>query len=482
MNNPLITVYITNYNYGRFIEKAIDSVLQQTEKNFELIIIDDGSTDDSHQIISHLEQKIKNHIALERLTIIFQKNLGLNKTNNLALQKAKGRYLIRLDADDYFDPRALEIMSLALEKNHNLALVFPDYYLMDEKANILNLYQRNNFKNEVSLLDRPAHGACTMIRIEYLKERGGYNESFSCQDGYDLWLKMTTHYSVENIGLPLFYYRQHGKNLSGDSERILTTRGKILSLHSEDHHLKKIKTAAIIPIRGPALDSNSIALKKIGGKEILRWTLDHALNTDQLSEIIISGPDQNISNFIKEHYSQKIGTKIILHHREENLCLPQVGISQTLKKVHQDLAYLKNEAYCLLYIESPFRSSEYINKAINTMKLYDVDSIDGVWQDNSFLYQHDGHGLHPLNQRPFFQRERDDVFKRTGGIQLIKTRLIEENKEWQEGVIGHILLDQQAAFSIKGQFDLELADFIANKIVNNSITTSDNKNSLSVLQ
>ena len=93
--NFLVTVYITNFNYGKFIKQAIESVLMQTEQSFELIIIDDGSTDNSKEII----EKYKD---LKNIRIVYQKNKGLNVTNNIALRAARGKYIVRLDADDYF--------------------------------------------------------------------------------------------------------------------------------------------------------------------------------------------------------------------------------------------------------------------------------------------------------------------------------------------------------------------------------------------
>ena len=101
--NPLITVYITNYNYGNFIRKAINSVRNQTFKNFELIIIDDGSIDKSIEIIKEFEGK-------KNIKIIFQKNKGLVISNNLALRLSKAKYIMRHDSADWLDTHALEIM------------------------------------------------------------------------------------------------------------------------------------------------------------------------------------------------------------------------------------------------------------------------------------------------------------------------------------------------------------------------------------
>jgi glycosyltransferase involved in cell wall biosynthesis len=204
--NPLLTVYITNYNYGMYIQQSVESVLSQTFQDFELFIIDDGSVDNSKEIIEQYRDNPK-------INIIYQQNKGLNVTNNIAMRASIAKYIMRLDADDFLTPDALEIMVSALENDIDLGLVFPDYYYTNDNGIITGEEIRHDFDKDVSLFDQPAHGACTMIRLENLKMLGGYNESFTCQDGYDLWIKFIMHFKVTNINKPLFYYRRHGLSL-----------------------------------------------------------------------------------------------------------------------------------------------------------------------------------------------------------------------------------------------------------------------------
>ena len=100
---PEVTIYITNYNYGKYISKAINSCLDQTFKNLEILIIDDGSTDNSKKVINQFSSKNSNIVP------VFKKNQGLIKACNTALQMARGKYIIRLDADDWFDKNAIVI-------------------------------------------------------------------------------------------------------------------------------------------------------------------------------------------------------------------------------------------------------------------------------------------------------------------------------------------------------------------------------------
>ena len=107
---PLVTVYITNHNYGKFISKSIESVLKQTYQKFQLIIIDDGSTDNSFKLIQQYYKRNKDIIILK------QKKRGLVASNNIAINLAKGKYIIRLDADDWLHKNALKEMVSIIDK------------------------------------------------------------------------------------------------------------------------------------------------------------------------------------------------------------------------------------------------------------------------------------------------------------------------------------------------------------------------------
>ena len=183
---PLVTIYLVNHNYGRFLEKSIDSVLSQDFLDFELIIIDDGSTDHSNQILNNYEQ-------IDKVNVVRQKNKGLSVTNNIALKMSSSRYIMRLDADDYLLPNALRVLTSRLEADPDLVLVFPDYYEVDEYGEILHRVKRNDFEKDVTLYDIPAHGACTMFRRDILREVGGYDEKFVESMGggdIDFWYRI----------------------------------------------------------------------------------------------------------------------------------------------------------------------------------------------------------------------------------------------------------------------------------------------------
>ena len=95
---------------------------------------------------------------------------------------------MRLDADDWLDVNAIEIMYSKLEKNKKIELLFADYYEVNQTGKILHTIRRHDFKS-VKLFDQPAHGACTLFRTKTLILNGGYDENFTAQDGVDIWLR-----------------------------------------------------------------------------------------------------------------------------------------------------------------------------------------------------------------------------------------------------------------------------------------------------
>ena len=240
----------------RSVCRAINrKCLGSNYKDFELIIIDDGSTDNSRDVIAR-------YVGNDRVRVIFQENKGLVATNNVAIRAANGKYVMRVDAsDDYLHQSALLVLVNAIEEDDELALVFPDYYYVDGHGNLTGQERRHNFKEEVTLLDQPAHGACTIFRKDYLFEVGGYSTEFDRQDGWDIWLKLIEAYKVANVNLPLFYYRKHGDNLTSNTEKLLGTRSEIYKKHVQRAKKPPLKVVAVLPVRGSAIEKNSQMLE-----------------------------------------------------------------------------------------------------------------------------------------------------------------------------------------------------------------------------
>ena len=450
--NPTVTIYITSYNYGKYIEKAIKSVIAQTFTGYELIIIDDGSSDDSREIINR-------YASDDRSYTIFQENKGLNASNNVALKIARGKYIIRLDADDYFAPQAIEVMVSELERNPDCALVFPDYYHITENGEIIEEIKRHKFPDNVSLLDQPAHGACTMIRTNILKSIGGYDEEFNRQDGYDIWLRLSKLYPVRNVALPLFFYRQHAMSITKNEEALFHTRTQIIEKNFTDPNHNLLKTLAIIPVRGSEIDPNSDPLRMVGGKRLIDWTIDSALESDLLQDVIVTSNDEILHEYISDKYEDSI----IWIERSKDLTKINTKIEDTA--IFTINAYEEKyepvELVMMLYSDFPFRSSMYIKQAIHLFHIHDLDSVTTVRKDDDMFYVHSGHGLIPWHRSKKLRLERDELYRRAGGLHLIKKDILLKEENMLYGKMGHVAIDSKAAFRVNTSFNYEIANMIA---------------------
>jgi len=206
-----VTLYITNHNYSKYLKQSIESAISQSYDKLEILIIDDGSTDNSRQIIEEYRGE-------DNIKIFYNKNQGLTKSANFAIKQSTGDYIIRLDADDILAENAIEI--LISKMDNEIAAVFPAYYLIDSDGKIYDKIKRSDKDFFLFPSDQEPHGACMLINKKILKELGNYSETNSCRDGYDFWNKVKDKYKVKSIPDYLFYYRQHDSNLTKDLESI----------------------------------------------------------------------------------------------------------------------------------------------------------------------------------------------------------------------------------------------------------------------
>lgn len=450
---PIVSVYIVNHNYGRFIRRAIESVLAQVYEDWELLIIDDGSTDESREIIEAYR-------GLSRIRLIYQNNRGLNVTNNIALRAARGRYIIRLDADDWLDVNALGVMVPVLERDSRLGLVFPDFFLVDEEGNLLEMVRRHNF-NDVELLDQPAHGACTMIRRSCLEAIDGYDESFRCQDGYDLWIRFIEHFDVRNVNLPLFYYRQHARSLTRNEEKILSTRSKIIARQADRSGTRR-RTLVIVPVRGAAADPNSLALRPLAGKPLIEWTVDAALAGERVADVLVSSPDANVLAHVEAAY----GGRVLAVRRDPRLAMLNTFLDETV--AHAVAEYSRRRAppdvLAVLLVESPFRESFHIDRAVDVLELFETDAVVGVRPETGVFYRHDGTGLQPLRSTEFLRLESEELYREVGQIRVVSLAAFRTHGKVLAGRVGHVVLDERSALAILSELDWRIAEQVAEEV------------------
>lgn len=457
---PRITVYTPTYNCARYLKKAIDSVLSQTYRDFEFLIINDASCDNTSEIL----ENYKNHPKIK--IIKNRKNLGFVRAAIKAIKLAKGEYIMRLDADDYLDENALMIMAHILDKHSEFGMVYPDYFEVDEKDNIIDYFRKNKVGNEIELMDLPANGACTLMRKSCYEAIGGYRSDIRMQDKYDIWLKFLKKFEPYNVNLPLFYYRRHGGNISNNTKRLLQTRRYIKEKFIEEKYKnKKPKILAIIPARYKSSIYSDFPLRKLAGKPVIHYPIKAVKGVSLIQRAVFTTEDSNLANEAK-----RLGIKTII--RPAELAASGVGIEPTINYVIDKIE--KEEKFypdiiVILFITSPLISSEHIKAAIDTLMIYNSDSVVSVKEDRKIHHRHGKYGLEPLCGKRLLRQERDLLYEETGSLLVIKRKAL-ANANALGKKVGHLLLAEEEAIDIDNKFQFWLAEqIIENKKIINKL-------------
>lgn len=444
---PTVTVYTPCRHYGRFLGQAVESIVNQTYEDWELIIIDDGSTDETAAIAAHYaalrpdQVRVFSHPAPR----------GLQACANLAIDKARGEYMMRVDADDLLDENALLVLATYLDRHPEIGLVYPNYVYMDEHGNFLAVENRKKIGKEASLLDLPAHGAYTMVRKRILKSIGGYSESYDAQDGHELWLKVLHRYEVANVSTPLFFYRQHGESVSHDEGRILSARRRIKRGAAEKYEGGVApRVVAVVPAKNTYTSSPDLVFREFAGRPLIDYTLETAREAGVFDRVFVTTDDTRVV----EHCKRFPDVLAVL--RSVELSLPHVLLSQVL---YDAVCRLEQEhdiypdILVLLNLHCPLRRAEHIREAVDTLVLYHADNVISVYEDYDLHFAHGKHGLEPLN-RGMLQRlrlEREALYVDNGAINALWRDVLSERNLYGKS-IGHIVMPIEESFQIKDAF------------------------------
>ena len=232
MKPKLVSVIIPNYNYARYLSKAIDSALNQTYSNLEVVVVTNGSTDNSLDVLKEYGNKIK---------LVDQINLGQSGARNSGLQQAKGDYLAFLDADDYW--HATKIEKQISYFNSNVELVYCGISRFFETENQLLSHGLPQFRGDCSqyFVTRPGvsivlSGESTAIFTRSLFEKVGvFDGELNSAAGWDFFRRCSKLTKFEFVPEPLTYYRVHDSNMSNSSsDNICDSRKAYKKLLADD--------------------------------------------------------------------------------------------------------------------------------------------------------------------------------------------------------------------------------------------------------
>ena len=222
-----VSVVLPVYNGERFLPKSIDSIIQQTMTDWELLIVDDASTDDSLLIAKEYEKKDS------RIRVIKNpENFGLPRSLNVGFEYAEGMYLTWTSDDNMFLKYAFEELSCCLDENTHCDMVCSAMLVIDENDRIIGLHQEY-CENEMYLFDTV--GASFMYRRDILNTVGTYDESLFCVEDYDYWVRiLKAGGKIEYIKGCHYLYRTHKNSLTVEKEQLVrSNQRKLYAKHFE---------------------------------------------------------------------------------------------------------------------------------------------------------------------------------------------------------------------------------------------------------
>lgn len=229
----LVSVIIPCYNHARYLGDAIESVLIQNHTFIEIIVVDDGSTDNSSAVAK----------AYPQVRYIRQANLGLSAARNTGWRHSKGEFLVFLDADDRLLPGALAAGLNCFQEHPECAFVSGHFRYITAEGTFLHeypqMYVENNHYRAFLQGNYIGMHAAVMYRRSALEETGGFDANLRACEDYDLYLRIARNHPVCCHRAVITEYRQHNTNMSGDFELMLKTVLAVLQSQKKYVKLEK---------------------------------------------------------------------------------------------------------------------------------------------------------------------------------------------------------------------------------------------------
>jgi glycosyltransferase involved in cell wall biosynthesis len=236
IKNPIVSVIIPTYNRAHLIVRAIRSVLNQTYQDFEIIVIDDGSTDNTEEIIRGFKDKKVKYIKK------YKENKGSSIARNIGIKVARGKYIAFLDSDDEWLPEKLDKQIKVLQsESPEVGVVYSNLCYMDENGKSMNKLRNPKKEGYIyeDLFGKNYVGtdSTLLIRKECFHRVGLFDDLLNTQQDWDMWIRIAKYYRFALIKVPLVKYRLHSNQISRNLELKIITANRILVKYKDE--LKK---------------------------------------------------------------------------------------------------------------------------------------------------------------------------------------------------------------------------------------------------
>lgn len=230
-DHPLVSIITPTYNRADFLKQTIESVLAQSYKNIEHVIIDDGSTDNTKALI-------EKYLDTGKVRYFYQDNSGQSVARNKGLKEAEGDFVCFLDSDDYFLPKKVEQQIQAFQNNPTVDLAYGDYIFVDANGSTLNEENMTRYSGNITrelLKDNCVSMNTTMVRKSAIKAIGGFCEHIKVADDYDLWLRLSAQSNFLYIPSALSAYRLMDNQISSNKKARFESNEEIITRFIKEH-------------------------------------------------------------------------------------------------------------------------------------------------------------------------------------------------------------------------------------------------------
>ena len=206
---PKVSICIPTYNRKDYLMQTLDSVYAQTYKNYEVVIVDDGSADGTEEMIQN--------VGYKNLRYYWQENAGDAAARNKMIDLAQAEFITFIDSDDLLMPDAVERMMKTMDVEGGEVVVYGPYLRIDKNGNVFGKCKRKLYSGFITAQlfeDILVHSCGSMFPKKVLKEAGGFDQSLRVCSDYDLWLRLSLKYRFIALPEPTFKRRRHTGNLS----------------------------------------------------------------------------------------------------------------------------------------------------------------------------------------------------------------------------------------------------------------------------
>ena len=326
---PLFSIYIPAFNSEKYIKECIESVLSQSFQDFELIIVNDGSTDNTHHILNGFTDN-------KLIKIITTENKGIGHASNMGVSSSRGEFIVQLDSDDTLEPNALLELANFLSKNPTFECIYTNHNLINENGELIGAGWSPNYFDRYENLVGMCVPHLRAFRRSLYHKTIGFNENILNAVDYDFFLKISNLVTINHLDLSLYNYRIHRSQTSNKS-RTLQVKNHVFVINN---YLSSVGRGNFYGVNlDPSNPQKNYILRK--GSYFERRLLNRKFIPKLPPELCVIKPkclgndysfiQEYVNDFYKKNsknYFEKVSIVVPVYNRSERLSRCLAGIFQ----------------------------------------------------------------------------------------------------------------------------------------------------------